>query len=611
MDGAGSSVTTGISASRWSQSGGTADVTFRNGATGDLGGVLLAFAESGSTAIFRIESGATVTTNAIAIGAGANTSGTLTVDGVGSSLTQNGNIAPTIGFDAVGTATVNVQNNGTFTTSTGLTTVGTGGTLNVNTAGTFNALGNIDLAGTVNLLSGGAFNVIGDMTIDGGTVNLNGGTLSLPDASPLINSTGTYNFTSGALELRNAITLSQPILDTTLGGSSIGSGRELRILNQATLPAGVSLDVAGGTLNTAGLVLLPGSSMQALVPSTVTTGTLLASSATTIDATGSDITLGDALAVNGFASAGNTYVGNSTVTLLDANDAVFDSLALVSLGDGLGGAGTLAAANGITLDFGGNITGFGTVNTPNDPFKPFTNNGNITGTSALEPITLSGYVKGVGTLDNVVITGTDAPGFSPATVYRGSVTYAGDLEIEIGGLTAGSFDIINHSGTATLGGILDLSLINGFTPGLGDTFQFLTAVSRVGEFASILGSDLGGGLAFDVLYGLNDVTLEVISTLLAGDLNGDGFVGVDDLNIVLVNWNQNVTPGDLGAGDPTGEGFVGVDDLNIVLVNWNNGTPPSEVLRAIPEPGSVLLWGSGIGGWGLGIRARSRKRQLG
>jgi PEP-CTERM motif-containing protein len=83
-----------------------------------------------------------------------------------------------------------------------------------------------------------------------------------------------------------------------------------------------------------------------------------------------------------------------------------------------------------------------------------------------------------------------------------------------------------------------------------------------------------------------------IPPALDGDLNGDGFVGVDDLNIVLINWNLNVTPGDLLAGDPTGEGFVGVDDLNVVLVNWNNGTPPASG-AAIPEPTTLTLLGLG------------------
>jgi len=81
---------------------------------------------------------------------------------------------------------------------------------------------------------------------------------------------------------------------------------------------------------------------------------------------------------------------------------------------------------------------------------------------------------------------------------------------------------------------------------------------------------------------------------LDGDLNADGFVGVDDLNIVLVNWNTSPPNGDLGLGDPSGDGFVGVDDLNVVLVNWNNGTPPTGD-AAIPEPASLALLGVGAG----------------
>ena len=75
---------------------------------------------------------------------------------------------------------------------------------------------------------------------------------------------------------------------------------------------------------------------------------------------------------------------------------------------------------------------------------------------------------------------------------------------------------------------------------------------------------------------------------LEGDLDGNGFVGVDDLNIVLVNWNQNVPPANAEA-DPSGDGFVGVDDLNIVLVNWNNGTPPAAT--TVPEPASMGVLG--------------------
>jgi len=70
-----------------------------------------------------------------------------------------------------------------------------------------------------------------------------------------------------------------------------------------------------------------------------------------------------------------------------------------------------------------------------------------------------------------------------------------------------------------------------------------------------------------------------------GDLDGNGFVGIDDLNIVLAEWNDFVPPADPRA-DPSGDNFVGIDDLNTVLGNWNAGTPPNSA--AVPEPGTAV-----------------------
>jgi len=86
-------------------------------------------------------------------------------------------------------------------------------------------------------------------------------------------------------------------------------------------------------------------------------------------------------------------------------------------------------------------------------------------------------------------------------------------------------------------------------------------------------------------------------TPIAGDLDGDGFVGIDDLNIVLSNWNQNVTAGDSSLGDPSNDGFVGIDDLNTVLGNWNAGTPPTanQLSGLVPEPTSLLILTAGAG----------------
>ena len=63
---------------------------------------------------------------------------------------------------------------------------------------------------------------------------------------------------------------------------------------------------------------------------------------------------------------------------------------------------------------------------------------------------------------------------------------------------------------------------------------------------------------------LGEVTITEGASLLDGDLNGDGFVGLRDLDIVLGNWNAAVTAGDLLHGDPSGDGYVGLDDLDTV-----------------------------------------------
>ncbi len=89
-----------------------------------------------------------------------------------------------------------------------------------------------------------------------------------------------------------------------------------------------------------------------------------------------------------------------------------------------------------------------------------------------------------------------------------------------------------------------------------------------------------------------DLLRYLVNGPLAGDLDGDGFVGIADLNIVLGAWNQNVTTGDLLAGDASGDGFVGIEDLNLILGNWNAGAPPSDASN-IPEPAAAAVMGLG------------------
>jgi PEP-CTERM motif len=71
--------------------------------------------------------------------------------------------------------------------------------------------------------------------------------------------------------------------------------------------------------------------------------------------------------------------------------------------------------------------------------------------------------------------------------------------------------------------------------------------------------------------------------------NGDPGLAMD-----LTFDNLALIPGGavLLEGDVNGDGFVGIADLNIVLGTWNNGTPPSAG-SAVPEPASLALLGVG------------------
>ena len=78
------------------------------------------------------------------------------------------------------------------------------------------------------------------------------------------------------------------------------------------------------------------------------------------------------------------------------------------------------------------------------------------------------------------------------------------------------------------------------------------------------------------------------------DISGSWVGGSDQL------WLATETPGISNIpvidipGDINGDGFVGLDDLDIVLNHWNEGTPPSGGTPTIPEPASFVLLSVGI-----------------
>ena len=104
---------------------------------------------------------------------------------------------------------------------------------------------------------------------------------------------------------------------------------------------------------------------------------------------------------------------------------------------------------------------------------------------------------------------------------------------------------------------------------------------------------IGGGTLFP--YDPSYVDIQSFTVTVEGepfgfvsDANGDGFVGIADLNIVLGNWGRTVFPGDVLSGDLNGDGFVGIGDINWVLTDWGTGTPPAAA-TPVPEPATAAM----------------------
>ena len=129
---------------------------------------------------------------------------------------------------------------------------------------------------------------------------------------------------------------------------------------------------------------------------------------------------------------------------------------------------------------------------------------------------IAGSLGGSGTINaNVTSGGQVIPGGTGAAgtlTINGSYTQTatGTLDIDIGGTTAGSqYDQLAVSGTATLGGTVNVALINGFQPALGNTFQPLTFASSTGNFGFYNGIVLGNRLLLDPALNPTNLTLTV------------------------------------------------------------------------------------------------------
>jgi hypothetical protein len=197
--------------------------------------------------------------------------------------------------------------------------------------------------------------------------------------------------------------------------------------------------------------------------------------------------------------------------------------------------------------------------------------------------------------------GVLAPGQSAgSTTVSGNYTQqaAAALQIEVGGtLSATQYDAVYVTGSTTLGGNLQVGLINDYIPSSASTFIVLNSVGSVsGSFINVSNGErlltTDGIGTFVVRYGASSTinTKQVVLTdfAIAGDFNGDSTV--DAADFVYWQHSRNATVNRFSGADGNGNGLV--DDADYVVWRSHFGLTSTasalSALAAVPEPAALF-----------------------
>ncbi len=461
-----------------------------------------------------------------------------------------------------------------------------------------------------------------NLTIDPGDAGLtNDGLLEADNEGFLYLHDGLFNNASGiiraqagsSVRLSNSPVITDGLLQTVDDGVIETGSSNVATLTDVTLDGLLRINNSHNIELTGTLINLPGSVL--LIASSTTATNLRIESEVTLDGGGAIEMVNNNARIynasgtpdghlinNGNLIHGQGNIGFNRTQITNRGEIVADvagqTLYIETDARDLINTGLLSAKNTATLRI----------------IKAFSNDGQINAdlnSTVLVDATLTnnagGYLTGDGLIKagttgaaDIINDGDIAPGASAGelTLDVGALSFGstGSFTAELGGLTAGAeYDQLAVLGNVTLDGTLNASLINGYAPAVGDCFDVLITNGTLTGTFSTVNLPAGPGEGFSIYYGSNYVRITVLR--LDGDLNGDGYVGLTDLDIVLNNWNQYVTPGDYLAGDPSGDGYVGLDDLDWVLLNWNTGTQfptPPAVDVSVPEPATVMLLLAGM-----------------
>ena len=375
-------------------------------------------------------------------------------------------------YDVAGTTLANSSSGITFTapiTDLGAYLEVADATLNITTNQSFSFtyldVGEGRLSG-----GGGNLTVTGSMVWNGAAAISGFGTLTIASGAVLHLSTGFFLGT----ETLNGVKLDNAGVATLVG--AVGSNNGLALENEAEFvnePGGSFTILTSGPITSDGTATAFINQGNLIVPATAI-GQTVVQPAFTQTTTGTTVVNVSGLTLEGGGSP-VTNAGNVTVesggTLSVSTD--YDQSA---------GSTTLfyGTFSGVNLNIaGGDLAGTGVVNA------------NVSNAGLILP-------GGQGAAGLLTIIGNYTQ------------TAFGSLNVDLGGTTAGSrYDQLAVSGTASLGGILNVTTIDSFQPVSGNAFEVLTFNASSGNFGFYNGIVLGNHLILNPALNPTNLTLTV------------------------------------------------------------------------------------------------------
>jgi autotransporter-associated beta strand protein len=353
--------------------------------------------------------------------------------------------------------------------------------------------------------------------------------------------------TSGTVTLSSAQSVNSLVFKTsgyTITGSTLTlSG------SSVTVDTGVSATIGSVVAGTAGLVKNGAGSLYLTNSSNQTSGY---TGGTTINAGTLNVASGT------ISHSGEGVTINNSATLQFTGNFTLAAARSVTLGPGGGTIDTMSNSDTVAGPIGGtllNKAGAGTLTLTSantyaggtivlaGKLMVMNTTGSGTGSGAVA-VNAGATVGGTGTIQGLLTNGgIVAPGNSVGALHLGD-NYAqgggGRLEIELA--TLASYDQLSVSGTALLSGTLAVSLVSGFVPQEGNSFDIISAADFSGTtFTTTSLPALTGNLVWEIDYGATAVTLSVV---LPGDFNGNGVVDAADYVVWRKGLGTTYTPTD-------------------------------------------------------------------